>query len=66
MRHELSPEAEKVIDRAAKLLAQHNNNEHEAAAMDAALRILEAYNLDMALVERRKGEGVHTGTKRDE
>lgn len=69
MRHELSPEAEKAIDRAAKLLAlaQHNNNEHEAAAaMDAALRILEAYNLDMALVERRKGEGVHTGTKRDD
>lgn len=55
---QLSAAAEKAIDRATKLfaLAKNNDSEAEAAsAMDAALRILEAYNLDVALVEWRSG-----------
>lgn len=55
---QLTAEAEKAIDRVTKLLALARNNDNEAeatSAMDAATRILEAYNLDMALVERRTG-----------
>lgn len=58
MEQQLTQEAEKAIDRVTKLLALAKNNDSEAeasAAMDAAMRILEAYNLDMALVERRSG-----------
>lgn len=57
---QLTPEAEAAIEKATKLLALHrnNSNEHEAqAALDACMRILEAHNLDMALVERHKGGG---------
>lgn len=56
----LTPDAEKAIDRAAKLfaLAKNNDNEAEAtSAMDAAIRILEAHNLDVAMIERRSGTG---------
>lgn len=56
---QLTAEAEKAIDRVTKLLALAKNNDNEAeatSAMDAAMRILEAYNLDMALVERRSGQ----------
>lgn len=59
MDQQLTQEAEKAIDRVTKLLALAKNNDSEAeasAAMDAAMRILEAYNLDMALVERRAGK----------
>lgn len=55
---QLTQEAERAIDRVTKLLALAKNNDSEAeasSAMDAAMRILEAYNLDMALVERRAG-----------
>lgn len=66
MERQLTPEAEKAIDRVAKLLALAKNNDSEgeaSSAMDAAMRILEAYNLDMALVERRSGD---TSTRKRE
>lgn len=57
---ELDAAAEAVIEKATKLLslARNNPNEHEAqSAMAAAQRLLEAHNLDMALIERRSGSG---------
>lgn len=57
---ELSPEALTAIDKVAKLLAVAKSSTHEgeiANAMSLAMKILEDYGLDMALVERRKGEG---------
>lgn len=60
---ELSPEALAAIERIGKLLAlakDTRGNEAEAQnAMDAALKLLEKHNLDMALVERTKGNAGH-------
>lgn len=64
---ELTPEAEKAIDRIQKLLALARNNDNEAEAslaMEAAQRMLEAHNLDMALVERKAGGA--SGQKRED
>ena len=52
---QLTPEQNSAIDKIEKLLvkAKGTTNEHEAQAfMDGAQRLLEAYNLDMALVGR--------------
>lgn len=60
----LTPEALEVIEKVRKLLALANNNpnEHEAAAAaDKAMKLLEAYNLDMSSVERTR-----TGRRADE
>jgi hypothetical protein len=65
---ELGAEAVAAIERIGKLLAlarDKRGNEAEAQnAMDAALKLLEKHNLDMALVERAKGQGTHA--KRDD
>lgn len=65
----LTPEANKAVDKIMKLLAlsRGNSNENEAAsALDAAMRIAEAYNLDMALVERSAKDGAKSGHVRRE
>lgn len=62
---ELSTEQLSVIEKVQKLLslAGNNPNEHEAAAASAkAMQLLEAYNLDMMLVERNSGK---TGKRED-
>lgn len=62
---ELSTEQLSVIEKVQKLLALagNNPNEHEAAAASAkAMALLEAYNLDMMLVERNSGK---TGKRED-
>lgn len=64
----LSPEAIAIIEKVQKLLALagNNPNEHEAAAASSkAMELLNAYNLDMLIVERaqKTGSGKRSDTK---
>jgi hypothetical protein len=65
---ELSPKAQAVIEKVKKLLALANderNNEHQAAAAAAkAQELLEAYNLDMAIVGKT-AKGPQGGRRED-
>jgi hypothetical protein len=70
MQTELSPEALAAIEKVTKLLAlarDGRGNEHEAqSALDVAHRILEMHNLDIALIERKKGDSAAPHAKRDD
>lgn len=62
--HEFDAQTEAIIDKVRKLLAlsQNNDNEHQAeAAANKARELLEAYNLDMAIV----GKKTNTHAPRD-
>lgn len=57
--NQLTPEQEAIISKVQKLiaLAGNNPNENEAeAAMEKAMALLAAYNLDMMTVERKSGK----------
>lgn len=66
----LTAEAQAAIAKVEKLLTLARNagaNENEAqSALDAAHRILEQHNLDMALVERRIGDSASPHAKRQD
>jgi len=65
MTRELTPEELAIIGKVEKLLrlAGNNPNEHEAAlASEKAMALLEAYNLDMMILEKNTGK---TGKRSD-
>lgn len=65
MNRDLTPEELAVISKVEKLLrlAGNNPNEHEAAlASEKAMQLLEAYNLDMMILEKNSGK---TGKRED-
>jgi hypothetical protein len=67
---DLTPAALAAIDKVEKLLRlakDGRGNENEAqSALDMAHRILEAHNLDMALVERKAGDSAAPHAKRED
>lgn len=57
--NQLTPEQENIVSKVQKLIALAGNNSNEAeasAAMEKAMLLLAAYNLDMMTVERKSGK----------